>query len=82
MVSNFPHSSKIMTLSWSPDDKYVASSELSQNMAAWNTSAGKRKVLVKHAHRMGFVKSIAWIDNNTMVTAGNDSLLKVWDVSF
>lgn len=81
-ISNFPHSSKIMKMSWSPDDKYVVSSELSQNMAAWNTSAGKRKVLVKHAHRMGYVKDFTWAENDKMVTVGNDSLIKIWDVSF
>ena len=81
-VSNFPHSSKILALSWSPDDKYLASSELSNNLAAWNTEAGKRKVVVKHCHRMAYVNGFAWLDGHSLVSAGQDGLMKVWDVSF
>ena len=37
-VSNFPHSTKIMTMAWSPDGKYLASSCLDQAIAVWNTT--------------------------------------------
>ena len=41
-VSNFPHSTKVMTMAWSPDGKYLASSCLDQAVAVWNTTESLR----------------------------------------
>jgi len=109
-VSNFPHSTKVMTMAWSPDGKYLASSCLDQAVAVWNTTeslrtnkecisiqifflfffrflktcciVGKRKAVVKHAHRLSHANSLVWLDENNLVSAGHDGHLKIWEASF
>jgi WD40 repeat protein len=81
-VSNFPHSTKVMTMAWSPDGKYLASGCLDQAVAVWNTTVGKRKAVVKHAHRLSHVNSLTWLDENKLVSAGHDGHLKIWEASF
>lgn len=81
-VSNFPHGTKVMTLAWSPDGKYLASSCLDQGIAVWNTTVGKRKAIVKHAHRLAHCNSLAWLDGNQLVSAGQDGNIKIWEASF
>jgi WD40 repeat protein len=81
-ASNFPHSTRVKSIAWSPDDKYLASSCIDQSVAVWNTSAGKRKAVTKHGHRLSHVNSFLWLDNNNFVSGGQDGSLKVWEATF
>jgi len=78
--TNYPHSSKVLKLKWSPDGKYLASTELSGNLAIWDTTTkNKKKMIKRHAHRCSYIGALAWSDENTLISGGHDGNLKVWD---
>jgi len=81
-ASNFPHSARISCLAWSKDDKYIASGDIDQKISVWNTQAGKRKAVEKHAHRLTQVNSLSWVDDHTLVSASQDGNIKVWEANF
>lgn len=38
-------------------------------------------LLCSSAHPLSHVNQVAWLDNNTVVTVGQDSNLKIWTIS-
>lgn len=75
------HTSKINSISWSADSKYCLSGSLDTNIIIYSVERPSKNIKFLNAHKEG-VNCVAWIDNNSIVSAGSDSCLKYWDVSF
>lgn len=75
------HTAKITCLKWSPDSRRFVSASLDSFVVLWEQG---KFVGVKpnvKAHALSHVNKIGWVDNNTIVTAGQDSNLKIWTIS-
>ena len=77
----YAHSSQILNLSWSNDDKFLVSSELQGKICIWNTLAGKKKTVVDQSHRNSKVTGFSWSGERSFYTFGSDGLVKEWEVA-
>jgi len=74
------HSAKVNSLAWSPDSLHLVSGSLDSNIFVWSVEDPSKRIQVKDAHRGG-VNATLWLDNNTVVSAGQDSTVKTWTVN-
>lgn len=74
----YPHTTKITSLSWSPNDEFLASSCIDQSICVWHTGKNKRKQKVDHAHRLQAVNSVAWLSDETLVSVDQNGGVKLW----
>eukprot|EP00698_Gefionella_okellyi_P008525 TRINITY_DN2115_c0_g1_i1.p1 TRINITY_DN2115_c0_g1~~TRINITY_DN2115_c0_g1_i1.p1 ORF type:complete len:598 (-),score=139.19 TRINITY_DN2115_c0_g1_i1:1179-2972(-) len=71
------HSSRINALAWSPDSKHVASAGNDAAIYVWNVDKPLERVRAIGAHPRG-VSAVAFVNNNTLVSAGQDACVKTW----
>ena len=69
----------IVALAWSPDDRLVAAGVASGPVAILDTGTGEIKHLLS-GHGFG-TTSIAWTDEGTVATAGQDGRVRHWDAA-
>jgi len=72
-------SDHIIALSWSPDGFLIAAASVSGPVAIIDSVSGKLHHIIS-GHGFG-TTSIAWIDNSTLASAGQDGLVRFWDVA-
>jgi len=73
------HNSRIEAVSWSPDGLHLATVGNDSQIIVWDARDHDKKVIVKNAHQ-GVVKAVAWLDDRTLFTAGQDMAMKSWNV--
>lgn len=75
------HTSKINSISWHPSNKYVVSGSLDTNIIIFSVEKPARTIKFLNAHKEG-VNVVEWVGESSIVTAGNDAIIKYWDVKF
>ncbi|GFR93190.1 actin-interacting protein 1 [Elysia marginata] len=75
------HTAKITCLKWSPDSRRFVTASLDSYLVLWELGKFVGEKPTVKAHPLSHVNKIGWLDNNTIVTAGQDSNLKIWAVS-
>jgi len=73
------HASSVTDVAWSPDSSRVASSGLDQHVYIWSVNEPNKHVHIKGAHRGG-ANRVAWLDNSTVFSAGQDCTIRSWKV--
>lgn len=73
------HTSKITTLAWSPEGKYLASGSLDENIYIWSAANPATKLQIPFTH-MGGVTGLEWLAEGKLVSGGNDSAVVTWNV--
>ncbi|XP_003744021.1 actin-interacting protein 1 [Galendromus occidentalis] len=76
------HTAKVNCLSWSPNSLFLASGSLDTSIIIWSVENPSKHLILKKAHPQSQITKIAWIDNNTVVSTGQDSNVKLWDIKF
>jgi len=71
------HTARIADIAFSPNNKNIASVSLDQNIIVWNVVEQNVRITFKNAHQGG-VNCVRWLDEATLVTAGQDCALKTW----
>lgn len=74
------HQAKITTLAWSPSSLHVASGSIDTHVFIWNIEKPNKKIQIKYAH-YSCVNAVAFLDDNTLVTAGQDGCAKTWTIT-
>ncbi|EGT41805.1 hypothetical protein CAEBREN_25403 [Caenorhabditis brenneri] len=75
------HIAKIQSVSWSPDNRRLATESLDNSVIVWDMEKpGEHPVIIKGAHAMSSVNAVLWLDAQTVVSAGQDSDIKIWNV--
>ncbi|KAG1651989.1 Actin-interacting protein 1 [Nymphon striatum] len=74
------HSAKVACVAWSPNSRYVASGSLDTNIIIWDTTAPLEKFYLKQCHKMSQVNQVIWQDDKTLISAGLDANIKIWDL--
>lgn len=75
------HNARVNKVVWSPDGEHIASASLDASVVIWNPSAPGVRISIANAH-VGGVNAVAWVDNNTVASAGADSSVKTWDIQY
>jgi WD repeat-containing protein 1 (actin-interacting protein 1) len=73
------HTSKITTLSWSPDNLHLASGSLDENIFIWCLEKPMSKHQFPFSHPGG-VTGVDWLANDQIVSVGNDHTIVTWTV--
>lgn len=74
------HTAKVNCLSWAPDSNRLASGGLDTNLIIWYADKPSKHIIIKHAHPQSQITRVAWIDNELVVSAGQDANIKTWNV--
>ncbi|RUS75092.1 hypothetical protein EGW08_017146 [Elysia chlorotica] len=75
------HTAKIKCLKWSPNSQRLVSASLDSFIILWELGKFVGQKPSTKAHPLSHVNKIGWLDNNTVVTAGHDSNVKIWSIS-
>nr|KAG5693822.1 hypothetical protein BaRGS_004430 [Batillaria attramentaria] len=77
-----PHTARVTCLSWAPDSSRFVTGSIDCRAVVWNDMLKSivDRPAVK-AHTMSYPNKIAWINNNTFVSAGQDSNVKIFTIS-
>ncbi|CAM6093161.1 unnamed protein product [Calypogeia fissa] len=74
------HTARITTLAWSPDSLSVATGSVDTSVYVYDvTKAAATRTVIKNAH-LGGVTAVAFVNDTTLVTGGDDSCLRVWNL--
>ncbi|XP_067657965.1 actin-interacting protein 1-like [Haliotis asinina] len=84
LFESVAHAARVADVAWSPDGSHLATCSVDSSIAVWvpMKSLQNRVATVKDAHQKSFPNKIRWIDNNNIVTVGQDSNIKQWTVKF
>jgi len=75
------HTARVTCLAWSPSGKHVASTSLDGDLYIWNVNEPDKRISTKNAHKGGS-NGVAWVNDNQLVSVGQDCALKSWDVKY
>jgi WD40 repeat protein len=71
-------SSWIYNLSWSPDGKYMASTESDKTIQVWDARTGENRVIYRGHSKE--VRTVAWSpDGSQIASGGNDKTVHLWN---
>ncbi len=75
-----PHDDKILSVCYSPNDKYVLSGSADTTVKLWDPSSGR--CLRTFAGHTGKVRHVCFSDDGQLaLSASGDKTLRVWDIS-
>jgi WD40 repeat protein len=75
------HTAKVNSLAFSPDSEHLASAGLDRMVIVWNFKEPTKRITIKDAHHGG-VNSVLFVDDNTVLSAGQDCSLKTWTLTY
>uniref|UniRef100_A0A1A9WBM8 Actin-interacting protein 1 n=1 Tax=Glossina brevipalpis TaxID=37001 RepID=A0A1A9WBM8_9MUSC len=74
------HNARVNTVAWSPNSLLVASGSLDTNIIIWSVSNPAKHTIIKNAHPQSQITRLVWLDNNTVISTGQDCNTKIWHV--
>jgi len=76
------HTAKVNCVAWAPNSLYVASGGLDTTLILWSVEAPDKYCIMRNAHDQSQITCLAWLDNSSLVSAGQDGNIKVWNISW
>lgn len=76
------HTARVNSVAWSPDSQLVASGSLDCCVIVWSMDKPTKHIIIKNAHPQSQITRLAWLDNSTVVSVGQDCNTKIWEVAF
>jgi WD40 repeat protein len=75
------HTARVNSLAWSPDNTHLVSGSLDAALYVWSLADTSKRIFVKDAHPGG-INVVLFLDNNTIVSAGQDCTIKSWTLTY
>jgi WD40 repeat protein len=60
----------------------VASGGLDCSVILWSVEHPQKHFILQSAHTQSQITGVSWLDNATLVSAGHDANVKVWNVTW
>jgi len=76
------HTAKVNCVSWAPNSLYVASGGLDTSIILWSVEAPDKHCIIRNAHDQSQITSVAWLDNSSLVSTGQDANTKLWNITW
>ncbi|XP_053615774.1 actin-interacting protein 1 [Plodia interpunctella] len=74
------HTARVNCVAFSPDCGRVSSGALDTNIIVWSVAAPAKHIIIKNAHPQSQITGIAWLDDETIVSVGQDANTRIWNV--
>lgn len=74
------HLAKVNCIAWAPNSRTLATGGLDTNIIVWFPEEPNKHIIIKHAHPQGQVTKIAFINDNTIVSTGQDATIRTWSL--
>ncbi|CAJ1051470.1 WD repeat-containing protein 1 [Xyrichtys novacula] len=78
----YGHHAKPVSLAWSPDNEHFATGGMDMMVYVWTLSNPDKRMKQPDTHRLHHVSSLAWVDENTLVTTSHDASIKQWTLKY
>ncbi|ODV59135.1 Aip1p [Ascoidea rubescens DSM 1968] len=75
------HTSKINSISWNVNNKFIVSGSLDTNIIVYSVDKPMRNIKFSNAHKDG-VSVVEWLSDDVIISGGSDSCVKKWKVNF
>uniref|UniRef100_A0A8D8RJ04 Actin-interacting protein 1 n=1 Tax=Cacopsylla melanoneura TaxID=428564 RepID=A0A8D8RJ04_9HEMI len=75
------HNAKVNCVAWSPDSALVASGSLDTTIIIWSLAQPAKHIIIKNAHPQSQITRLQWLDNDLLVSVGQDCNTKVWEIT-
>jgi WD40 repeat protein len=76
------HTAKVNCAAWAPNSLYVASGGLDTSIIIWSVEAPDKHCVIRNAHDQSQITNVAWLDNSSLVSTGQDANIKIWNISW
>jgi len=76
------HTAKVNCVAWAPNSVYVASGGLDTSIILWSVEAPDKHCIIRNAHDQSQITNVAWLDNSSLVSTGQDANIKIWNISW
>ncbi|KAG8198510.1 hypothetical protein JTE90_017375 [Oedothorax gibbosus] len=76
------HTAKVNCLAWAPNSLFLASGSLDTNIIVWSVEKPNKHLIMKKAHPQSQITRIGWLSDTCIVSTGQDSNIKIWDIVF
>ncbi|KAJ6635684.1 Actin-interacting protein 1 [Pseudolycoriella hygida] len=74
------HNAKVNCVAWSPNSLFVASGSLDTTIIIWSLASPSKHTIIKNAHPQSQITRLVWLDNETVISTGQDCNTKVWNI--
>ncbi|XP_022815529.1 actin-interacting protein 1 [Spodoptera litura] len=74
------HTARVNCVAWSPDSTRIASGSLDTCIIIWSVDTPNKHTIIKNAHPQSQITGLAWLDDETVVSVGQDANTRVWTV--
>uniref|UniRef100_A0A0K0D5H4 WD_REPEATS_REGION domain-containing protein n=1 Tax=Angiostrongylus cantonensis TaxID=6313 RepID=A0A0K0D5H4_ANGCA len=76
------HTAKVNCVAWSTDNCHIATGGLDTNIIIWDIKrSGEHPIIIKGAHAMSPVNGLSFLNENELLSVGQDANVKHWKVS-
>jgi len=76
------HNARVNCGSFSPNGRFIATGGLDTNVMIWDTTrSGESPIEIRGAHASSAINGVVWLDDNRILTVGQDSNVKIWSLT-
>ncbi|XP_054261578.1 actin-interacting protein 1-like [Macrosteles quadrilineatus] len=75
------HNARVNCVAWSPNSQQVASGSLDTTIIIWSVAFPNKHTIIKNAHPQSQITRLAWVDDQTLVSVGQDCNTKIWNIT-
>jgi WD40 repeat protein len=74
------HNARVNCVAWSPNSLLVASGSLDTTIIIWSVTNPAKHTIIKNAHPQSQITRLAWLNNDTVISTGQDCNTKIWNI--
>uniref|UniRef100_U5EL22 Actin-interacting protein 1 n=1 Tax=Corethrella appendiculata TaxID=1370023 RepID=U5EL22_9DIPT len=74
------HNARVNCVSFSPNSLLVASGSLDTTIIIWSLTNPAKHTIIKNAHPQSQITRLVWLDNETIISTGQDCNTKIWKI--
>lgn len=75
------HNARVNCVAWSPNSQHVASGSLDTSIIIWSVLHPAKHTIIKNAHAQSQITRLVWLDDETLVSVGQDCNTKIWEIA-
>ncbi|XP_017761124.1 PREDICTED: actin-interacting protein 1 [Eufriesea mexicana] len=74
------HNARVNSVAWCPNSAMVASGSLDTTIIIWSVTNPAKHTIIKNAHPQSQITRLVWLDEETLISVGQDCNTKIWRI--